>query len=115
MQFKIFLKLIRYALLIIIAVPVLLFIYWWAYEHKQANAMQNLQTGDTLSKIVETAGQPRFETDGTWSVESRVKTPFPGCVRELWYRAWLSPFPSMWSYCVNSEGVLLKKNHWVSW
>ena len=115
MPLKIFLKFIRYVILIIVILPLLLFIYWWIYEHKQATAMETLQTGDALSKIINVAGRPSFETDGTWSIEPRIKKPFPGCVKELWYRAWLSPFPSAWSYCVSADGILLQKTHWVSW
>ena len=71
------------------------------------------------SKTVPFRSGTNYETDGTKWVEPQYEKPksvmTPGCKREFWYKARLSPIPSKWSYCFDDNGKLLDKYHWVSW
>ena len=102
------------------AIPfIVLNLYWYRFEKKQAIAFEEMSTGDPIHKLIEIAGNPLYETDGTRWVEPKYDKSedqlSSGCKRELWYKAKLYPLPSKWAYCFDEYGVLVDRYHWVSW
>lgn len=110
---------LKYIYVLIITLAIAMLAYWWIYESKQASAMKNIKLGDSVDKVITIARATRYETNGTESAERNVlrnkNELIPGCVRELWYKAQFSPFPSKWSYCFNEKDQLINKYHWSSW
>ena len=81
--------------------------------------MDKLPLGSNYKDLVAIAGPPSYETDGTLWVEPQYKKSsdqiIKGCVREAWYESWPKLIPDKFSFCFDSNGILLFKYHWSSW
>lgn len=90
---------------------------WVMFGRSATEAYQNLEVGAAYQELIEIAGTPSYVTDGTRWVEPQYlkgqEQLIPNCTKELWYEHWL--FPSKYSFCFDSLGVLLEKYHWQSW
>ncbi|MBN1009200.1 hypothetical protein [Amphritea pacifica] len=84
-----------------------------------SEAMEVLKIGSSYSELLDIAGEPSYETDGTAWVEPDFKKTedqiIPGCVKEVWYESKVKIAPSKFSFCFDSEEKLIHKYHWTSW
>ncbi len=98
---------------------IFLFVYWNMVEANLAKSYGKLQLGDSVQKLIDLAGDPNYETDGTkWVEPQHTKSEnelIEGCKRELWYKVKYNPMPEKWSYCFDVNEKLIHKEHWVSW
>ena len=88
-------------------------------EANLAKSYGKIQLGDSVQKLIDLAGDPNYETDGTkWVEPQHTKSEnelIEGCKRELWYKVKYNPMPEKWSYCFDVNEKLIHEEHWVSW
>ena len=90
------------------------FFWWQARQHRVAFA--DVRNGDVEQEIVELMGSPDRATDGTVSVYGGPKRRIeltPGCTREIWYVATLTP--EQWAICFDKNGLVVDKFHYASY
>ena len=88
----------------------------WQYAQWSAG-YESVQMGASEQEVITRVGKPPRVTDGSeWVVPGYKKGSselVPGCVREYWYPAFLTP--EQYSFCFSAEAKLIKKYHWVSY
>lgn len=110
----------RKKLFALVAVLFVLLVFFLAFiPVGPSTAMINLPIGSSYTELIDLAGSPNYETDGALWVEPEHKKSanqiIKGCVKEVWYEYWTKFIPSKYSFCFDSNNILLHKYHWSSW
>ncbi len=97
-----------------IAVLWAVFLFWQGSQYR--SCFDSVGQGNSEAEVVAIMGSPHRSTDGTVSIYGGPKPSTeetPGCVRELWYRAALTP--EQWAICFDDEGRVIDKFHYASY